>query len=187
MLKRLILVMLLLSPAAAWALYKPMRVLAPQWVVGVSCISETICIDDIARGGEAQRLYDNALYFVSSSVASFEKKPRVIFCSTETCFKSFGFNKSSASTVGVSGIIISPRGWHEFYVRHEMIHHIQPERLGVYGAWRSPDWFTEGMAYSLSDDPRAELAEPFHHYRARFNEWYFSVGQERVWEAAKTL
>lgn len=187
MLKRLFLVALLCSPAAAWALYKPMRVLAPQLVLGVSCATENICTDDTARFGEAERLYNDALQFVVSSVASIEKHPRVIFCATEACFHSFGFTKSSANTVGVFGIVISPRAWNQTYLRHEMIHHIQAQRMGVYKQWRSPEWFKEGMAYSLSKDSRKNLAEPFQQYRAKFEEWYQSLGKERLWEEAKNL
>lgn len=187
MLKRLFLVVLLFSPAAAWALYKPMRVLAPQLVVGVSCVTENICTDDTARFGEVERLYNDALQFVVLSVASIEKTPRVIFCATESCFHSFGFSKSTANTVGEFGIVISPRAWSQTYLRHEMIHHIQAERMGMYKQWRSPEWFKEGMAYSLSKDSRKNLAEPFQQYRAKFAEWYQSVGNERLWEEAKNL
>lgn len=68
-----------------------------------------------------------------------------------------------------------------------MIHHIQAERLGAYKQWRSPDWFKEGMAYSLSQDPRRDLAEQFKQYRARFEAWYQSMGKERLWEEAKNI
>jgi hypothetical protein len=68
-----------------------------------------------------------------------------------------------------------------------MIHHIQAERMGVYKQWRSPVWFKEGMAYSLSKDSRKNLAEPFQQYRAKFEGWYQSVGKERLWEEAKHL
>jgi len=186
-LKRLFLVVLLFSPAVAWALYKPMRVLAPQLVMGVSCVSEVICTDDTTRLGEAERLYTEALQFVVSSVASVKKKPRIVYCTTEACFRAFGFTRSSAITVGVSGIVISPRGWDQDYLRHEMIHHIQAERMGVYRQWRSPEWFKEGMAYSLSADTRQNLAEPFQQYRAEFEEWYQSVGKDGLWEEAKNL
>jgi hypothetical protein len=33
-------------------------------------------------------------------------------------------------------------------------------------------WLIEGMAYSLSNDPRSELHEPFESYRQQFNNWY---------------
>lgn len=120
-------------------------------------------------------------------MASIEKRPRVIFCATEACFQSFGFTKSSANTVRVFGKVIGPRAWSQTYLRHEMIHHIQAERMGVYKQWRSPEWFKEGMAYSLSKDSRKNLAEPLQQYRANFEEWYQSVGQERLWDQAKNL
>ncbi|MGV1097838.1 hypothetical protein ACUUL3_00315 [Thiovibrio sp. JS02] len=185
MLKRLFFVVVLLSPAAAWFLYKPVRVLAPRLVAGVTCGTENICTDDPARLEEAERLYNDALQFVVSSVAPIEKNPRVVFCASEACFHAFGFTRSSANTVGVFGMVVGPRAWNQTYLRHEMIHHLQAERMGVYGQWRSPEWFKEGMAYSLSNDPRKNLAEPFQHYRARFEEWYRGVGKERLWEEDK--
>ena len=32
-------------------------------------------------------------------------------------------------------------------------------------------WLSEGMAYSLSDDPREQLSEPFQTHRTKFNDW----------------
>jgi hypothetical protein len=187
MVKRIVLIFLLLSPAAAWALYKPMRVLAPQLVASISCVSPTICLEDTARHDEAERLYKDALEFVGTSVAPVEQPPRVIFCSTETCFQAFGFTRSTGRTVGTLGIVISPRGWSPYYLCHEMIHHLQAERMGIYKQWRSPNWFKEGMAYSLSQDPRADLGEPLQHYRSQFEEWYRSTDKRQIWETAKTL
>ena len=187
MTKRLLLICLLLSPAAAWALYKPLRVLAPQLFTGVSCVTAVICVDDISRYAEAERLYNDTVQFLASSVAPIEKNPRVVFCSTQACFESFGFSRAVAATIGVSGIVVSPRGWTPHYLRHEMIHHVQAERLGVLKQWRSPDWFKEGMAYSLSGDPRSELAEPWQRYRREFETWYRTVGKEKLWDEAKKL
>ena len=68
-----------------------------------------------------------------------------------------------------------------------MIHHLQAERLGVFGQWRAPDWFTEGMAYALSGDRRASLGEPWQGYRAEFENWLRAVGKENLWQAARKL
>lgn len=182
MLTRIVVATLLLGPVAAWALYKPVRVLLPQWVAGVSCVTETICLEDAARYAEARRLYVQALEYINASVAPIEMPPRVTFCSTQSCYRAFGFDRSAGQTVGVLGIVISPRGWHPYYLRHEMIHHLQAERMGMWKQWRSPAWFKEGMAYSLSRDPRAELDEPFREYRARFQQWYGSTDQKALWE-----
>ncbi|VAW48324.1 hypothetical protein MNBD_GAMMA03-2071, partial [hydrothermal vent metagenome] len=172
MLKCIFLISCLLFPVAAWAIYKPVRVLAPELVSGITCESSIICMDDASRYEEAVKLYDEAIQFVISSVGEIENMPRIIFCSTESCFKSFGFNKASAKAVGVSGIVISPRAWEYYYIRHEIIHHLQAEKMGVITKWQSPAWFTEGMAYLLSQDPRKVLATPNQKYREKFAEWY---------------
>lgn len=182
----LVLATLVLSaPVAAWFLYKPVRVLAPDWVGHVTCVTTEICVDDLSRYGEASRLYENALHFVSQATGSFKHHPRITFCSTEKCFQSFGFDKASAKTVGRWGIVISPRAWKDYYVRHEMIHHRQTEELGVIAVLRSPQWFLEGMAYSLSGDPRDPLSEPWQSDRSKFQAWIKKVGRDHLWSAAR--
>ena len=138
---------------------EPARVLAPEWS-GVTCVSERICLDDVTREAEAVALYDEAYEFVTSRVGAIERKPRAILCASQSCFRSFGFDTAGAHTVGVSRIVVGPHGWKDYYMRHEMIHHLQAERLGVVRQWLLPKWFTEGMAYSLSGDPRPPLTEP---------------------------
>ncbi|MDE0056885.1 MAG: hypothetical protein OXI22_19020 [Defluviicoccus sp.] len=183
---RLALICLVLSPVGAWTIYKPARVLAPEWA-GVSCVSESICTDDTSRAAEAAALYDSAYAFVASSVGTIETRPRVIFCASPACFRSFGFDRAAAHTVGVSGIVLAPRGWRDYILRHEMIHHLQAERLGVIRQWRMPVWFSEGMAYAFSEDPRPELGEPRQGHRERFRRWYRSVGREKLWSEARKL
>jgi len=184
--QRSLVVAVLLLPAAAWAFIKPVRVVAPR-LIGVSCSSESICTDAPARYPEAAALYDEAVHFVDSAAGSIQKKPRVIFCSTQACFQAFGLGKRSAATIGTLGIVISPRAWKPHYLRHEMIHHLQNEQLGILKVWRGPEWFIEGMAYALSEDPRPELSEPFAHYRSRFKDWYEQVGKEQLWIEASHL
>ena len=180
-------ILTLLVPVAAWALYKPVRVVAPDWVENVSCVTTEICLDDESKHPEASRLYEESLYFVALTTGFFKKPPRIIFCSTEKCFQSFGFNKASAGTVGRWGIVISPRGWKDYYVRHEMIHHRQAEELGMLAVLQTPEWFIEGMAYSLSADPRQPLSEPWRSHRAQFNAWLRKAGRDRLWKEAREL
>jgi hypothetical protein len=181
MMKRLLFVSLLCLPVVAWALYKPMRIITPEWVAGISCVSDVICLDDVSRFQEAAALYDSAFHFVETQVGTMGSRPRVVFCTSQACFESFGFSRAAAHAVGVSGIVVGPRGWEEYFLRHEMIHHLQAERLGVYEQWRGPDWYIEGMAYSLSEDPRLDLADPWGKYRSQFDQWYRKVGREALW------
>ena len=183
--KRLIFISLLCVPAVVWALYKPMRIISPAWVAGITCVSDVICLDDVSRYQEAVDLYGSALHFVEARVGTIESRPRVVFCSSQACFESFGFSQAAAHAVGVSGIVIGPRGWEEYDLRHEMIHHLQAERLGVYAQWRGPDWYIEGMAYYLSGDPRQYLDDPWGKYRSQFEHWYRAVGRDALWSEGK--
>ena len=186
MLLRIVFLSLLVVPLASWAVYKPLRVLAPQWN-GVSCVTEVVCVELPGKADDAITLYQESVGFVNASVGQIQNNPRVTFCATEECFQAFGFHApAKARTVGVSGIVVGPAGWEQHILRHEIIHHLQSERLGVLGQWRSPPWFKEGMAYSLSMDTR-KLSEPFEGYRDKFQSWYSHVGKEHVWQAAKNL
>jgi hypothetical protein len=187
--KALLIAVLLISlvPVAAWAIYKPVRVLTPELVPDVLCVDQNICIDNESRLLEALELYENGLQFVADAVGPFKKNPRVVFCTTEACYQSFGFERSSACAVGTYGIVVSPRGWKAHYLRHEMIHHRQAEELGLLSPFFYPEWLIEGMAYSLSEDPRRQLAEPWQKHRHTFDDWFQGTGKNRLWSAASAL
>lgn len=119
--------------------------LAPEYVSRITWPTERICLDDQARFEEASRLYEEAVAFVERKVKAFEQLPRVIFCSTQACFGDFGFERAPAhDAVGDSGSSWRPEAGNPNYLRHELIHHLQAERLGVIGRWRAPEWFKEG-------------------------------------------
>lgn len=183
---RLLLIALLIAPFAAWAFYKPIRVLVPE-VNGVSCINEYICIEYLSEKEKAESLYRKSIQFINISVGEINNNPRVIFCSTTSCYESFGFHlPAKAKTVGSFGIVVSPKGWTESYLRHEMIHHIQIEKFGALAHWRAPKWLKEGMAYSLSEDTR-NLKEPWAGYRAKFENWYEKIDKNELWDEAKKI
>lgn len=184
--KRLALILLVIAPLAAWWLVKPVRVLAPG-LVGISCSSGLVCVEDSAQLGVAEKLYGEAVSDVGQTISPLAGTPRVIFCSSEACADSFGLGARSAVTLGTAGTVIGPRAWKPYYLRHELIHHLQGQRLGVLRHLLLPTWFVEGMAYSLSRDPRAPLAEPWESHRRRFNAWYGSIAKKQLWEAADKL
>ena len=187
MLKKLVVTFVFVLPLAVWILYKPVRILLPG-LNGVTCVSNVLCLEETSTMNEASILYEEALFFVTNEVGEIRNNPRIIFCITEKCNQSFGFHShAKAHTIGVSGIVISPQGWNEHILRHELIHHLQAERLGVIKQWRSPTWFKEGMAYSLSQDSRPALTEPLLKYKAEFDEWLYSTGKDSLWEEADKL
>lgn len=183
MLKRwLLIAWLSCIPLAVWAFVKPVRIL--ETFKGVSCVGDAICTDDIAQYEQASKLYEGALQFLAASITPLQTRPLVVFCASEACYQSFGSSKSTAESIGRFCIVISPRGWKPFYIRHELIHRLQAQQMGVLKMYRAPTWFIEGMAYSLSEDPRTELAQPYQQFRSQFQAWYAQMGREHLWNEA---
>ncbi len=101
---------LVAAPSAAFAFYKPSRVLLPS-LFGVTCTSENICIDDISRLTEAMSLREGSIEFVTDNVGAISQVPRYIFCSTAICANSFGQYHAAAYNVGTFGIVVRTKGW----------------------------------------------------------------------------
>lgn len=161
---------IVLLPVSAFAFYKPARVIMPE-VFGMDCY-QNICIDDSAKLSLAVSLVNGAQRELHEKWGLRINDPKVIFCSTERCQRNFGHSKTAGYTFGAFGIVIQPRGWKEYYVAHELIHLWQADKFGSLVLIFGEPWVTEGMAYSFSSDPRAELDEPFESYRKKFIEWY---------------
>lgn len=119
-----------LVPVAAWAVVKPLRVIAPE-LLGLSCSSDNVCIDDPARLQEARALLATSVSFVEQELGHLQSRPKAVFCSTSECASKFGLGRSAAFSIGLSGVVFSERAWQPHFVRHELIHRLQNERLGV--------------------------------------------------------
>lgn len=184
---RLALLLLVVVPVVAWALVKPVRVFAPG-LAGMDCAQGSpVCVEDPVRDAEARQLLADGMAFVASHVAPVEGSPRLVFCSTQACADTFGLGQRAAVTTGTWGTVIGPRAWAPHYVRHELIHHLQGQRLGLLPRLFKPAWWVEGMAYALSEDPRTPLAEPWEGRRREFNAWYARVGAGGLWGEAGRL
>ncbi len=150
---------------------KPARILSPE-SYGMVCTSAHVCIDDTTRLDEAVALRAAAVTAIERQFGPFTTPPRVLFCTTDACYAQFANTGTLGINFGTYGAVIAPRGWRDYIVRHELIHHVQNERFGSWRASRLPRWFIEGMAYSLSDDPRRPLpGAGIEDYRARYEAW----------------
>lgn len=155
-------------------------------ISGATCVG-SVCTDDTSLVPKADQLYEDGLSFVRAKIAPLRTRPLTVFCSSPRCYQAFGFSNASAKSVGSSLIVLGPNAWKPFYVRHELIHQAQAQELGAIRMIMEPVWFVEGMAYSLSDDPRRPLIDPFEGYRAKFDAWHRSVGPADFWNEAKKL
>ncbi|MGE8174937.1 hypothetical protein [Pseudomonas fluorescens] len=189
-LKRIILISVITAltlPAAVLAFVKPLRVVAPLLVPEVTCPLANICIDSVALLGDAQQLYAAGYATAATAVGPFQNVPRVVFCTTDSCAQSFGLGQRAAAAVGDVGLIVAPRGWKAFYLAHELIHFRQAQSLGNLAVATQPKWLIEGMAYSLSGDPRHPLGPPFEQWRSQFEAWHASLGTRDIWDAARSV
>lgn len=156
----------------ACAFYKPLRVLTPE-TFGLTCITDVLWVEDISTRAEATRLRDDALRFVAENVGPIDQPPRLLFCSSEDSFARFGNPAVSALYFwGLNTLLINEKGWQDYILRHELIHHWQNEQFGAVQGSRLPRWYIEGMAYSVSQDPRDPLPRTdIQAWRAQFNAW----------------
>ena len=171
----------LAGTATGVILYKPIRILAPE-AFGLTCVSETLCIDDVSRQDEIVELMANAASFVSSELSPLKTEPTVLFCSTRDCFAKFTNPTVAAQYFwGARTLLIGDRST-LYIIRHELIHHWQNENYGgPREALHLPMWFLEGTAYSLSEDPRDVIPNvEANAQRARFTEWLNTGGDWRT-------
>jgi hypothetical protein len=177
----------LVTLPSLWAFWMPVRALAPE-LAGVQCYAGNVCIDDSTRLPDALALRAEAMAFVTGWAGRFDAAPRIIFCTTTACDRSFGFRGNAAYNVGALALVVSSRGWQPYYVRHELIHCVQVERIGGFRMLlHTPAWLVEGMAYSASQDPRRPLQEPWETHRRLFEDWATKVPQNELWSRAAAL
>lgn len=186
--KRLLLVALLgllVLPFAAWSFVKPVRLLAPE-LSGVTC-SQSVCVDDVTGLSQAEALYESAREHVSSRLTPLKERPVMVFCSAAACYRSFGGGSERAITYPKLGSLIAPGSWSPHFVRHELIHALQAQELGAVRMMRGPEWFREGMAYSVSDPPDQDMPPQFQNYRTQYEAWAAGLGKEELWSVAARL
>lgn len=177
----------LTATAATWIFFKPIRALLPE-LANVRCYEHGVCIDDPTRLAEATALRLQASAFVEHALGNVDHKPRVIFCATDVCERHFGFKGNAAFSLGNRAVVVASRGWQPYFVQHELIHCVQVERIGGIRMWLStPTWLVEGMAYSMSGDPRHPLQAPWESYRAQYQEWAKQSAGAELWSRARAL
>lgn len=137
-------------------------------------------MDSWSRLGEAESLVSAGLANLEVKLSPLDFRPMVIFCTTQECFEGFGFDRASAQTLGTSATVIGPKGWAPHHLKHELIHQWQAAEVGSLKMLMLPEWFREGMAYALSDDPRNTLSEPWQSYRERFERLPSISSHERI-------
>lgn len=170
-------------PAASWKFFKPIRIVAPEFN-GVTCTG-VVCVEHAASLPQAQKLHAEAMSNISTKLLSLRSPPRTIFCSTRTCYSSFGGGFERGAAILDLGVIIPPESWQTYIVEHELIHMLQAQELGLRGRERTPAWFKEGMPFFISAPPAFDLPEYAEPLVAEYRAWEVKVGRKNVWEAIR--
>jgi hypothetical protein len=165
-------------PIAAWAFFKPIRIVAPQ-LNGVTCV-DAICVDSLATLPAALQLHSDAMSNVAAKLRPLKSPPRTVFCSTRACFKSFG-GAGRGITVFHLGVVIPPDSWQTYIVEHEFIHMLQAQELGLRGRERTPLWFKEGMPFFVSAPPPFDLPGYAKPLVEQYAAWEQRIGRDNVW------
>ncbi|MFC0864110.1 hypothetical protein ACFHYQ_17585 [Sphaerimonospora cavernae] len=90
---------------------------------------------------------------VSDFYGGRESSPRILACLTDECYRRIGGGRERGIAVLDRAVMLSPRGIDPVIAAHELSHVELHARLGGSGS-RVPQWFDEGLAVLVSDDPR---------------------------------
>ncbi|MFB9893986.1 hypothetical protein [Planobispora takensis] len=80
-----------------------------------------------------------------------ESSPDILVCLSDDCYRRIGGGRERGIAVLNRAVMLSPRGVDSVIASHELTHVELHERLT--GA-EVPQWFDEGLAVLVSDDPR---------------------------------
>ncbi|MBP1181392.1 hypothetical protein [Methylobacterium sp. PvR107] len=107
------------------------------------------------RRAVAKATVEAARTRVRGFYGDLQSNPRVLLCATEACYRPFG-GGSRGITLLDRALILSPRGTDTVIAAHELAHAELHRRIGLTATLtRSvPQWFDEGLAVVVSDDPR---------------------------------
>jgi hypothetical protein len=88
---------------------------------------------------------------VAAYFGDLRSDPDVLACLTEECYQRIGGGRERGIAVLYRAVMLSPRGIDPVIVAHELTHVELHARLGQRSV---PQWFDEGLAVLVSDDPR---------------------------------
>ena len=98
---------------------------------------------------------------VRTFYGDLQSSPRVLLCASDACYRPLG-GGSRGVTLLDQALILSPRGADTIIAAHELAHAELHKRIGVRAtlARAVPQWFDEGLAVVVSDDPRYLAPSP---------------------------
>jgi hypothetical protein len=103
---------------------------------------------------------DQARDQVASFYGTLSGSPRILVCTTSDCYRRVGGGGSRGMALLTFALLLSQRGIDPVIAAHELSHIELHNRLGLVRTVRRavPQWFDEGVAVVVSNDPRYLVA-----------------------------
>ncbi|MFB9203261.1 hypothetical protein ACFFV7_18820 [Nonomuraea spiralis] len=111
-----------------------------------------------AQHGRAREVADQAARRVTGFYGTRLSSPDLLVCLTESCYRRIGGGRERGVAVLNRSVMLSPRGLDPVIASHEMSHVELHARLTSAAA--VPQWFDEGLAVVVADDPRYLTPQP---------------------------
>lgn len=111
---------------------------------------------DAAKRSTIETLVAASENRVQGFYGTLESKPKIFVCPDEACYQRVGGGRSHGMALIDWAFFVSPRGLDPVIVSHELSHIELHHRTGAVATFRRdiPQWFDEGLAVTISDDPR---------------------------------
>ncbi|MEU6715319.1 hypothetical protein ABZ897_27975 [Nonomuraea sp. NPDC046802] len=111
-----------------------------------------------AQRSQIEQVVEQSRETIATFYGAQTSSPSLLICLTESCYERIGGGKERGIAVLNRAVMLSPRGMDAVIASHEMSHVELHTRLAS-GA-EVPQWFDEGLAVVVSDDPRYLRPEP---------------------------
>ena len=135
---------------------RAVKLFAPTWF-GMESIASGVYVDKAMTAGQREeilKIVSEAGQRVGRCYGNTTAKPKLLFCSSEAAFQSFGGTKEGGMTYFAYASLLSPRGQSAAIVAHEWSHAEFYSRVGFWAWRRTPQWFDDGLAVTVSEEPR---------------------------------
>jgi hypothetical protein len=109
-----------------------------------------------AQQRQVSAAVDGGTRRVAEFFGGLRSDPAFLACLTQRCYERIGGGGERGIAVLNRAVMLSPRGTDPVIASHELTHVELHARLGTASA---PQWFDEGLAVLVSDDPRYLLPE----------------------------
>jgi hypothetical protein len=151
--------LVVIGAAGAAFAYPAVAAIACPQCYGFESLEPGVFVDrsmSAAQRGQTEAFIDSARDRVRTFYGALSRSPRILICSTEACYQRIGGGISHGMAMLDIALFLSPRGANTVIAAHELSHIELHSRLGRLKTYRRdiPQWFDEGVAVVVSDDPR---------------------------------